>query len=390
MPNYNFRWRFLGGMCELIRDFWQDNFETACEWGPGYSTFILNALLHTGKLKTLISTEQYKPYYDEVVKNVAAGPGYYPILAELIEVDRLNRDSANSLFYTTAPLSFARPVDFAFVDGRGRSECLFVAALASSPDAIFVLDDSERLRYLAALTLFDEVGRYLRFTVLKLKPVLQQYFRDFSQQLIRFAECTVVSPKARKEGMTHVPVLPTLTPTEVEDLKSLLRMTGNTPGHIVCWGNDDIADIVGGELRPDKKAYLQVCDSNSISGNHNFMRNRYRVSLTGSLNDESRDPHRHYSTTPVIAERLYRTAIVAGHRRNECMLTIAYILEEGGNVVLRDGQALHHAVGLEFFEKIEQMGSWTLARPKQKNGAVFRGLREELWDRAERSGVTEL
>lgn len=387
MSAYNFRWNFLGAMTRVLHNHYRDDYETVCEWGSGYSTFVFSTLLQSRAISNFVSVDQYEPYLDEVSKELAPDEKHLLALAELFEVDRVEDDPSDTLYYTTSPLHLGKKLDISLVDGRARSECLLIAALSAGPDALVILDDSERARYLPALRFFDVVDRELRFAVLKVKPAFANVFASFANDLSRFSGAPIATPKeGRRGGMGHVPDLPPLSDSERADLEALLGQLQHDPEKIVCWSEDTVARTVMAAAASPENC-VQIVDrahGADVATDWSLL----PALITGRLDDFSKDPNLHYANAPLGDPRHCDLAVIAGHRRNECAIAAAFLTEPGARVLVRDADRLHHSPAMSLFETVATKGRWTLAEPAAALAGPLSTERAELFSQTAGREVT--
>ncbi len=76
--------------------------------------------------------------------------------------------------YTTAPEQLRRPLDFVYVDGRNRAQCVLFTSLLLAPGGVIVLDDCKRERYQYLRHFFHESRVEGRFAIFKSPKVTRQ------------------------------------------------------------------------------------------------------------------------------------------------------------------------------------------------------------------------
>ena len=128
-------------------------------------------------------------------------------------------------------------------------------------------------------------------------------------------------------------------------------MIGDKP--VLCWGAADAVAAVDAPLAGALSERFHVGDKQTGKVTTSGWAS-VAASLTGSLADASRDPNMNYGTAPLALKRKFGLMIAAGHRRNECLLTAAFVLAPGGVVILRDADHLHFGPGLTLYDVVEE------------------------------------
>ena len=390
MENFGKYWNSLGALATIAARHLPEQIDAICEYGPGYSTFLLNIVAVLKGARVLSIVEQYPPYMARLEASLPNDGPARPMLAELFNEDRLRSESADSLYYATAPLSVGRPYDLSIIDGRTRIECLLVSALASTPGALVILDDSDRIRYAPGLMLFEEVDHQIRYRILRPRREVAALRERFCSELGRFSERLVVRPRDdRKGGMGHVPGLDPLSGQEaavLADLAGAYAMVGD--GTVLCWGAADAVAAVAAPLAGTRHERFHVGDKRTGQ-----VRTAGWVSvaasLTGSLADMSRDPNMNYGTAPLALKRKFGVMVVAGQRRNECLLTAAFVLAPGGVVILRDADCLHFRPGLALYDVVEAREGFSVLRVSADMARLVTATSPVLEERTAGAAITE-
>ena len=125
------------------------------EWGPGRSTQVM---LETCPNASIVTVDHKEKWY----KKAAARFGGYENVEVLLQQTHRKKSK-----YAVCAYDYA-PFDFAFVDGRRRVECVFVALDTVKPGGIIMLHDSDRLQYRRIIdryiNVIEETNRTLVFT----------------------------------------------------------------------------------------------------------------------------------------------------------------------------------------------------------------------------------
>ena len=162
------------------------NLRYAVEWGPGASTFMI---LEECPNIELVCVEHQQKYYNTLIEQLKengfvydGGEAFvrgtqkvYPLLRTL------NLSGGGSMGYVTAPFYILDKVDFAFVDGRQRVDCMQILdLLAGGP--MTIVHDAQRANYKRGYarwikSSFSEDGRTV---VLKNKN--ESWYKSYSKE----------------------------------------------------------------------------------------------------------------------------------------------------------------------------------------------------------------
>lgn len=354
-------WNFQAALNRILIRHWRQDFRTIVEWGPGYSTLTLLTWLSRIPSGTLISVEQNPDYLAKLRNSISPTDTWIPILADVHD-SWYRKADREKLRYSSAPLSVTRNADFFLVDGRARAECLLTAAMMGSPNALYLLDDSARMRYRYALHLFETIDTELRFRIMRRKNSFTELSMQFQQQLSEgFKKAPILVPpegddRARK-NMTWAPPVDEIVGLELDSFHSALSfLREKRTGEALIFGPANLARELKRSSRFSCWKSVTVVDNQSTQ---NKKSNLIR-SVTGNLNDRSMDPSSHYSSaTADLGE--FDLYIVAGHRRNECLLSIAQSAPRGAQILTRHGSDLHCRIGLALLSQVRQFGDWILS-----------------------------
>lgn len=349
-------WSFMGALTNLIHRNLTPDIKRVVEFGGGYSTHLFGLLLATGKISQLVSVEHFPPYFEALKKGLPKIRGLTPVLAELYDTPRLSHGK-KALSYATSFKPLISVPDLVFVDGRARVECLLVAALSLSDEGFVVLDDSERARYRGGLRLFETVDSEQRMLVLKPRKELAEIRREFSKTLVFDGPVTLPELENPPGGMGYVPKLPPLTSEEARSLRTILGgLQGEVPSALI-WGDCSVDEVLTQlATKPRLKAIRTEHDS------HLRSIELATSTLTGDLNDLSRDPNFNYSSEPLFSGEKFFLYVVAGHRRNECLLSVALTAPRDSLTIVRDYSHQRIAPGLSLFDVVETCGNWATLR----------------------------
>jgi hypothetical protein len=276
------------------------------------------------------------------------------------------------------------------VDGRARAECLLTAALVCSENGVVVLDDSERVRYTAALALFDVVEERLRFKVLRVKAKFRLHFLGFVNALPDTFSPRNVAPAVApspKMGMGYVPLLSEWSTQEADDVVVLAERCNPQRGRLFAWASPLAIEPLAEVLKMNGS--VVVCDRHSwgIEESNGSMQ-VVKASLTGSLKDKSRDPNLNYSSSILRYGLPHDLVIVAGHRRNECLLSTAVSVSEESIIIVHYGDHPNLTSGRYLFDVIDRQGSWLALRRKKELGVLFDGQRSGVQDAVRGASIT--
>lgn len=356
-------WTFQAALTRVLTNHLPNNINTLVEWGPGYSTLVLLQAISKIEGASLISVEQNSKYLAKLEGALGTNPKWNPILADVHDSWYEPLDSQR-LRYSTAPLSLSRQGDFFLVDGRSRNECLMTAAAMSAKDAVFVLDDSARARYQNSLKLFETIDLELRFSVMKIRDSTRDLLEKKKLAVQNtFTGAAVLSPNPDvPESSLNMGWLPDLEDLESNELISLNHalesLNIGSYASLLVWGPRNIGEQI--KSRGDRREWEITNVVPHREGGSSSCEVIVR-SVTGSLNDQSQDPNNNYAS--IVGELGHRDVyIIAGHRRNECILSVRQNAKPGTIVMLRQGRDLQCSVGLMFLSEISQIGPWVIAR----------------------------
>ena len=380
---FNFRWNFLGALSDIITQYWRDDYTTAVEWGAGYSTFILDTVLALKENSLLLSIEHYEPYYKKLCVDVSDKNTNALILSELFEFDRMSENS--QLYYTTVPFKFGRQIDIALIDGRCRSECLLVAAQMLSPNGIVILDDSARARYIAAMSMFEVIDQKLRFTVMKLRPEFREAFKSHTIDWATYKQLDICIPeKPRHMGMGFVPSLPEFSSIDKTSMLRLIEKHDAPIKSILIWGSEHHAMAIAEQINLDAVDRIMIIgDENSTQDSNLFSKFSdkialHKVSLTGSLNDWSKDPALHYSSAPLCDDQEWDLVVIAGQRRNECLMTALYKVHGKSLIISQFYDEPHYAVGHRMYDIRHTEHTWASLKANELHLDAFNTRKEAV------------
>jgi hypothetical protein len=159
---------------------------------------------------------------------------------------------------------------------------------------------------------------------------------------------------------------------------------GSAP--LLCWGAWDLAFTVESACSKTPPALFHV--SERVSGAIDRIGWTSSIaSLTGGLQDLSRDPDLNYATAPLFWKRNFQMAVIGGHRRNECLLTSAFLLEPDGVVVLRDAEHLHFGPGVSLYNKVGTAGAFAAYQLTPEMAALVAATSAELRSRTAKASI---
>ena len=373
------RWRYSAAFNDLLGRYAPPSPKALLEWGAGDSTLQFHLLAQVSDAELLLSVDEHAAYHHAVTRGIAdqrvlrtasvalhgpEGVGYEP--------DRY--------YYTTCPIAEDRHFDVILVDGRARSECLLVAALLASPDALILLDDCRRIRYSAAQFFFDTVKVNIKTAALRRKPEFAPWFDGFLDYVKQRGTANGIAPPR----FDPWPALPELSSVERASLAEIVgRLSPGAGARVLEWGTPESTAVLCASIDAPSK-YLSVGHTRRGLLSLGTLARRYTgltlvdASLRGDVQDHSRDPNFHYSMAPFVERERFDFVYVGGLRRNECLLSTSLLLAEGGRVIVRDGALPHYAPGTFLFEVESQEGVFTVLRGRKGLDELLAGYLDGL------------
>jgi hypothetical protein len=160
---------YLSELDRVIRAYVRPAEKNFLEWGMGHTTLFLAENRAAYGLTGLVSIDHDRDYFQRVVAQLPAWPGFTPLCADLMGPKMSDRDPEPN--YATLPLSLRRRFDLVYIDGRRRLECALVATQVCAADGVVVLHDYRRRRYDMVRLLYDIVEDGSQFRVMRPKPL---------------------------------------------------------------------------------------------------------------------------------------------------------------------------------------------------------------------------
>lgn len=359
--NWASHWRFIAGLNNLVLLHKPENVKAIIEWGAGTSTILLFNLADTLKAR-FVTVEEHDTYLTTVTQALNRSHG---LLSEhavaVFGPEELTGSDRRKWCYPTVPLHYQQNFDIMFVDGRCRAECLLVSNLIASKNAITILHDFYRVRYSVARYLFEIVDEYMGAQVLKRKREFDFLSKSLFEVLKNHQNVEIIAKDYLFQDDQ------TMSNDEIKILTVLVKkhFKKNVKESILEWSDGRSTEAI---LDLFKKHMLNIFVSiHKYPEETTFLKDKYRnngnikikeVSIIGQRGDCSRDPNFHYSSAPVFYRRTYDCIYVGANRRNECLMTSAFLLTPNGRLILRDYDLPHYTVGKQFFNKVDELGNF--------------------------------
>jgi hypothetical protein len=354
-------WKYSAAFNDLLMDGLPSPLDSILEWGAGSSTIQFCFLARIAGAKYFLSLDEHLPYLKTVTKFLGSCRELESCAANLFAPENEGSE-LNQYGYTTAPLAKRRNFDVILVDGRARSECLFVAALLVSERGFVILDDTRRHRYTPALRFFTVEKTNIKTSRLRLKPELRPFFQGFLASLPPVQEQNSIAPP--------LPISwPNLRPfhrEEEEDLEALLECHAQGVANAFSWGTPAAIQFLTNRLGGLKQnvAVISYPEEATQLRTLNGKAEVLAASVRGEVNDRSQDPLWHYASIPNQYGGPFDLAYVGGFRRNECLLNISQFLKMDSKVILREGHLNSYAPGRFLFTEVERTAHHVILTPK--------------------------
>lgn len=133
------------------------------EWGSGYSTLYFPTILPD--LKNWYSIEHHKEWYKEISEKIKdprihlqyVPPDNYAVRPIKKYTNEMEGTYEEFKTYIEFPSTLSKKLDFIFIDGRARPECLKKAFELIDEQGIVVLHDANRVNYRSNIPAFKSV-----------------------------------------------------------------------------------------------------------------------------------------------------------------------------------------------------------------------------------------
>ena len=225
------------------------------EWGAGASTTLFYHLAKAHNAALFMTIEHNRDYLDSVVAGFDKADFFHPTYVSLSETSA-QAENTSPYFYSTCPMVHHRPFDIIFVDGRIRNECLLMAALVASPEALVILHDFRRVRMTPAKFLFDSVDTsYRGALVLRRKSSLDAIAARFMNSL-QFHEQS--PPDNARTENTQVEKT-ALSSQDKKSFQKILKKHLSEPRqHVLEWGTQETTKLLLEHFTSAPEFFLSV------------------------------------------------------------------------------------------------------------------------------------